>query len=131
MSTTDLPAVGPELDAAIAVEVMGWNNRPDPVFTTGEYWYRRNGSSWERIGLVCVFAPSTDATTFFADVVPEMRRRGFCLQIHLGYAPTEKYEVIWSHDSHVNVKQRSHENIASAGCLAALAAVRAESEVSP
>lgn len=67
---------------------------------------------------------STDPTTFFRDVVPAMGERGWFLHLANG-------SKTW-HVSAVNRQKQLfprgyfHKNIATAGCLAALAAARCE-----
>jgi len=114
---------GSALAAAIALEVMGWHKK----FLEGDcnrmkwFWSR---SDRQAVHLVDKWRPDTDPTTFFRDVVPAVNGR--CLLFSSYQYPDRSWRSSF-HDGTTIPKitsNASHANIATAGCLAALAAVR-------
>lgn len=113
----DLPSVGPALDAAIAVEVKRWHK--EDIFPR-PWWYDADGKP---VIAVEDFRPSTDPTTLFADVMPEMLKRGW---IPHPRWRERQWLFWWGRPTDPFGLGELHESIASAGCLAALVAVRTQ-----
>jgi len=122
---------GPALAAAIAVEVMGWEGND-----LEGIWVPPGAAMVIECCRIDEWRPDTDPTTFFRDVVPAMRQRGYpCLMHHTG---DDFSAVLFAQDwaqldcadqelpYHITRSQDTEQNIATAGCRAALAAVRSE-----
>ena len=127
---SDKLPTGPHLAAAIAVEVMGWGPYPlsftriePPGFT--DWWCDQIGL---RLVRVDEWRPDTDPTTFFRDVVPAMRERAKKRNEEMAINSYCYFDGIWKFQMYSVSFDRAgkHANIATAGCQAALAAVRSE-----
>ena len=111
---------GPTLAAAIALEVMGWHEE----FLEGDcnrmkwFWCR---SDRQAVHLVDEWRPDTDPTTFFRDVVPAVEEEGWAWSIE-GKAGFPRRATFLNCRGTEGTASR--DVVATAGCLAALAAVR-------
>lgn len=119
---TNLSKPGPDLNAAIAVEVMRWHVGLNGGY---EWWF---GADNRPVAEVGDWRPSTDPTTFFDDVVPRMRELRMRFEFEQSNEKPEEWLCLVCRiaKAHILLGEASHENHATAGCLAALAAARAE-----
>ena len=109
---------GPALAAAVAVEVMGWEGND-----LEGIWVPPGAAMVIECCPIDEWRPDSDPTTFFCDVVPAMRERHFGeLTIRL-----DGQWVMASFGCSGRAEARGLDMstiVATAGCLAALAAVR-------
>jgi len=112
---------GPALAAAVAMEVMGWEGND-----LEGIWVPPGAAMVIECCPIDEWRPDSDPTTFFCDVVPAMRRRkppcDWCFWG--GVDGIGAWGQFITPELDGPISKHANANIATAGCLAALAAVR-------
>ena len=118
----------PELNAAIAVEVMGWTKGPHPdnnlLDMALEVWWHTTDAAEGWHYQVDDWSPATDIAAAMNDVVPEMIKRGYCWSLITGEPKYEEWAWCVDLNDGIKAKDIFNDSLPRAICEAALEAVR-------